>query len=101
MILLMYFVVQPKFHHQAKHLLVPTPGWFCHVSVNQELLVEQKFEDGMLAKMSKITDLIARLEGLSKSSPEDSARCTKCTAQFFVRSSSSTCLAIFRFCLPT
>ncbi|CAK9032791.1 unnamed protein product [Durusdinium trenchii] len=43
----------------------------------EELLVEQKFEDGMLAKMSKITDLIARLEGLSKSSPEDSARCTK------------------------
>ena len=30
----------------------------------QELEVEQKFQDGMLSKMSKITDLVSRLEAL-------------------------------------
>ena len=42
---------------------------------SQEIETEQKFEDGMLAKLSKITDLISKLEAFSAS--EDGTRVKK------------------------
>ena len=45
----------------------------------KERELEQKFEDGMLAKMSKITDLIAKLDSFSQS--EDGARVKKYMTQ--------------------
>ena len=43
--------------------------------------MENKFHDGMLAKMSKITDLMSKLEGLIADEgckADDSTRCKKC-----------------------
>lgn len=45
--------------------------------ITQEREVEQKFADGMLAKMSKITDLIAKLESLEGTSSADQDRVKK------------------------
>ena len=42
--------------------------------------VEQKFDQGMLTKMSKITDLMSKLEGLQSTegcNVDDQTRCKK------------------------
>lgn len=48
---------------------------------SQEMEVEEKFNSGMLTKMSKITDLMSKLEGLvglEGVNGEDQTRCRKC-----------------------
>jgi len=54
----------------------------------EELETEQKFTDGMLTKMSKITDLISKLDSFSAG--EDSARVKKHLGYFWVRPFSLT-----------
>ena len=45
--------------------------------------VETKFSNGLLAKMSKITDLISKLEGLEGVSADDKGRVSKSGPQSF------------------
>ena len=42
----------------------------------KDVEVEEKFKEGMLSKMSKITDLISKLDGFAEGS--DKARVEKC-----------------------
>ncbi len=43
--------------------------------------MEERFSTGMLSKMSKITDLISKLDGLDGISPEDKQRSKKSETQ--------------------
>lgn len=47
-----------------------------HVNACKDQEIEQKFQDGMLTKMSKITDLISKLDGFAAG--EDATRVKKC-----------------------
>lgn len=57
---------------QYFHFILPTP-------LIKEIEVEEKFQDGMLTKMSKITDLISRLDSFTSTSDgSDQSRVKKC-----------------------
>lgn len=56
-------------------LCVPPPAC-THENACKDQEIEQKFQDGMLTKMSKITDLISKLDGFAAG--EDATRVKKC-----------------------
>ncbi|CAK9085488.1 Uncharacterized protein SCF082_LOCUS40494 [Durusdinium trenchii] len=50
-----------------------------HTTQGEDLEVEKKFEEGMLTKMSKITDLISKLDGYTQG--DDAERVRRCNPE--------------------
>ena len=58
--------------------ILPNPFMF-FPHIIKEIEVEEKFQEGMLTKMSKITDLISRLDSFASGSDgPDQSRVKKC-----------------------
>lgn len=74
-------IMSPWFMSWSSMFKLRFAPWCAPIRSSKELELEQKFEDGMLAKLSKIMDLISRLEGFDTRSglaESDKHRCKKC-----------------------